>query len=185
MKRLIILSFLMGFIVTAGKAQMLTVKTNVALDAIKAPNLGLEMTTGNHTALSLSVFYADNPLIANDSRVSAIQPEWKYYFSGRALHSHYIGIGAIGADYKIHWKNKNYDGNAVGLGLTFGYVWNISKRWNIDFHAGLGAITYKQKEYYDGDNYEDYAIDGKELANSKGYYLLPTDFGISLAYIIR
>jgi hypothetical protein len=97
----------------------------------------------------------------------------------------FIGIGGIGAVYDITWSGKVYDGTALGLGLTFGYVLPLKKRLNIDFHAGFGFIHYKHKEYFVGDQYDaDYIFDGEQRANASGYYLLPTRIGVSVSYIL-
>ena len=102
------------------------------------------------------------------------------------MYREFIGIGGIGTVYDITWKGKVYDGAALGLGLTFGYVLPITSRLNIDFHAGFGFVTYKQKEYFVGDQYDsDYVFDGEQRANATGYYLLPTRIGVSVSYVIR
>src|SRR5574344_2148708 len=119
-----------------------------------------------------------------DMKIIGVQPEFRYFFSGRTFHKMFVGIGGIGASYNVHWSGKVYDGQAIGLGMTFGYVLNLSQRLNLDFHAGFGGVYYKRKEYYENDQYdEDYSIGGVERANSQGYYLMRTRIGVSLSYI--
>jgi hypothetical protein len=166
------------------KAQMIAVNTDVLNDVAMVPNIGFELATGNSTTLTLQGAYATRAL-GKEIRIAALQPELRYYLSRRTMHNEFVGIGAIGASYKINWKNKIYDGDALGIGLTFGYVWNLSQRFSVDFHAGLGVVTYKHKEYYDGDDYQNYSESGKTLTNAKGYYLIPTRIGISLSYILK
>ena len=115
-----------------------------------------------------------------------LQPEYRYYFSGRPMFREFIGIGAVGGTHDIEWKGKIYDGMNIGLGVTFGYVMPIGKRFNVDFHAGFGAVYYNHKEYFTGDQYDaDSAVDGLEKNNASGYYLLPTRIGVSITYIIK
>ena len=102
------------------------------------------------------------------------------------MHSFFVGAGALWTDYDIHWKGKVYEGQAMGLGMTFGYVFTLTRRINIDCHAGFGMIGYKHKEYFENDFYdEDYLINGLPRTNADGYTLLPTRIGVSISYIIK
>lgn len=184
--RTIILGIALAGLAKTADAQMLAVKTNVAFDAVGVPSLALEMTTGNRSTLSIAAAYANKTSwLQGDSRITLVQPEWRVYLSGRPMHSHFVGIGAVGADYNLHIKGKWYNGNAAGLGVVYGYAWTMSKRWNLDIHFGVGAIRYKQKEYFNNDNYDDYSVDGYTKANAKGWYILPTNLGLTLSYIIK
>ena len=98
----------------------------------------------------------------------------------------FVGIGAIGALYDITWKGKVYEGESCGIGIIFGYVLSLSHRLNLDFHAGFGAVYYRQKEYFEGDFYDiDYVRNGQLDVNASGYTLLPTRIGVSLSYILK
>ncbi|MFR6635582.1 MAG: DUF3575 domain-containing protein [Alistipes onderdonkii] len=37
-------------------------------------------------------------------------------------------------------RTKRYKGNAYGLGVSYGYAWMLSKRWNIALEAGIGLF---------------------------------------------
>ena len=150
-----------------------------------SPNVGLELVVGERSTLSLNGLFATKPL-GKDMKIYALQPEYRYYFSGRPMYREFFGVGAIAGTYDIKWSGKVYDGTALGLGLTFGYVMPITQRLNIDFHAGFGFIHYKHKEYFEGDQYDaDYVFDGEQKANASGYYLLPTRIGVSVSYMLR
>ena len=169
------------------KAQLFAVSTDMLHDVLMAPSIGLELVTGERTTLGLSGYGAYHPW-GNQSKFAVVQPEFRYFFSGRPMSREFVGIGAIGAIYDCHWAGKVYEGESAGLGLTFGYVLPLSHRLNIDFHAGFGVIVYRQKEYFEGDHYDtDYVRSSGSQANtnSLGYTLLPTRFGISLSYILK
>lgn len=170
---------------TTGMAQMLSLRTNLLWDALEAPSLGMEISTGNSTSLGLNISYARHPLYAKSSRIILVQPEWRYYLSRRTMHGTYMGIGAVGADYDLQWKGKRYNGDAAGAGFTVGCMVTLASRLNLDLHAGVGAVAYRQKEYYEGDNYNDYSLNSNVKTNANGYALLPTDFGITLSYILK
>ena len=101
------------------------------------------------------------------------------------MNHHFVGIGGILATYEAEWKNKMHKGDAAGVGMTFGYVFNLSRRVAVDCHAGLGLVWYHQKVYYPG-------ADGKELYNHGDAYksqigntLIPTKVGVSIMYMFR
>ncbi|MGN0069568.1 MAG: DUF3575 domain-containing protein [Prevotella sp.] len=166
-------------------AQMLSVKNNLLYDVTMTPNLGFELVVGEHTTIAANLMGNSKPL-GKDVKMLAFQPEYRYYFSGRPMFKHFVGLGAIAGSYDITWKGKIYDGISCGAGLVFGYVHKLNKRLNLDFHAGFGAVAYKQKEYFEGDNYDgDFSVNGEVKSNASGYTLIPTDIGISLTYILK
>ena len=169
---------------TAIRAQMVAVNTDIAGDALLVPNLGVEMVVGEQSTIGLHAFFTRNPYWAK-AKMVGVQPEWRYYPSRRHMHSLFFGIGALGTIYDIQWKGKVYDGHAAGAGVTFGYVWKLGNRFNLDLHAGLRLVFYKQKEYFDGDDYDEYMVGGEIRANASGYYLMPTRIGLSIAYILK
>ena len=184
--------FLIILITIAGmtelRAQMLVVNTELSSDLMMAPSLGVEIVTGEYSSIGVNALYGKK-ILGKDISITAVQPEYRYWFSGRPIHNWFIGVGGIGVLFDVKWKRKVYDGYGFGLGLTFGYVWNLKlgkdKRLNLDFHAGFGGIYYNRKEYFENDNYDvDYTIDGQVRANASGYYLLPTRIGISVSYIL-
>ncbi len=184
-KRLFLAFAMCAMVSLTSHAQMLAINTDLAWDGAGAPNLGLEMVTGNRSTVGVSAIYANNPW-GMDAKCVLVQPELRYYFSGRPMHSYFVGISGVGGTYNFTYKDKVRDGFGAGGGITFGYVWNFTKRWSLDFHTGFGCIYYKQKEHDLGDKYDDgYSVDGNIKSNSHGYSLLPTKIGISLSYILK
>lgn len=165
-------------------AQNLAVKTNALMWAALTPNAGLELVTGEHTSFDFSVFGHRNPY-GMSSEVLGIQPEFRYWFSGRPMVREFIGVGALLATYDTVVGQKVFDGDALGVGLTGGYVFPLGKRWNLELSGSLGLVYYHQKKYSVGDSYDDYFVDGKPKANSRGYEILPIDLGVTFTYIIK
>lgn len=176
------------------QAQRIAVNTDLVMDGMTLPNIGFEMVTGNKSSLGVHAMMANSPWWGSDVKGWVIQPEYRLYFSGRPMHGWFVGAGGIGGVYDVTWAGKVYDGNAIGAGLTYGFVYNFKNkkrdgglldRLTIDIHAGFGAIYYSRKEYFVNDNFDtDYAVNGNLEANAKGYYLLPTRIGISVCYIL-
>lgn len=184
MKQLVSILFLSLFCTVRMQAQQLAVGTDLMLDLLQTPNIGAEMVVGERATIGLNVFGNYKPW-GKDMKMLGVQPEVRYWFGGRPMHKYFVGVGAIGASYDITWKGKIYDGTALGAGITFGYVFNITNRLNIDAHAGFGIISYKHKEYHQYDNYYDYTHGGVIETNATGNYLLPTRIGVSLTYILK
>ena len=185
MKRLLLAVVVATMWTVNSRAQMLAANIDGLWLATLTPNIGAELVVGECSTLGLHGLFAVKPL-GKDAKIYALQPEYRFFFSGRPMYREFIGIGAVGATYDITWKGKVYDGTALGLGLTFGYVLPLKPRLNIDFHAGFGFIRYKQKEYFEGDQYDvDYIFDGEQRPNASGYVLLPTRIGVSISYILR
>ena len=158
---------LLAFMPFRVNAQLVAVSTDMAFLVTQNYNIAAEMTIGNQSTLGLSVLGNYHPWILKSMRAIAIQPEWRYYFSGRPMMRHFIGIGGLFANYNFEWDGVHYVGDAAGAGLTFGYVLPLSERFNLDFHAGVGLVFYYGEK--------------EEVGN----VILPTKIGISLSYIIR
>ena len=161
--RKLLFAALLGAACATARAQMVAVSTDVLMDALQTPSVGAELVVGERSSIGLSLFGNHNPW-GKTMKIMGLQPEWRYYFSGRPMHSWFAGIGAVGAQYDITWKGKVYDGSAVGAGLTF----------------------YRQKEYFEADSYEsDYDYGATAQSNAKGYAILPTRIGVSVSYILK
>jgi hypothetical protein len=183
-KRMLVVG-LFALIAMSMRAQMVVVGTEATSDLMLAPNVGLEIVTGNHSSMGLSLLHSPK-LLGFGLKMTAIQPEYRYWFSYRPVNKWFVGFGGIGALFEGTIKEKHYDGYGIGLGITYGYVWNITDRLNIEVHSGFGAFYYNRKEFFEGDNYDvDYTEDGAQRANAKGYYLLPTRIGVSVSYILK
>lgn len=183
-RRILHLILFIALFCPMAKGQLLAVKTDALKWAVVTPNIGLELVTTAKTTLDLSVFGNYKPW-GKDVKMMAVQPELRYWFNGRPMVREYVGVSLLGTTYDITWGKHIYQGDAIGGGLTFGYVFDIGRRWNIEFYGGFGAFAYFQKEYYITDHYEDYENGGGSKNNSTGYTLLPTKLGVSVSYILK
>lgn len=174
------------FFSISAHAQRWAVNTDVAMDACLAPSLGVELVLGKKSSLNLNALYAPKAL-GMDASIVAIQPEWRVYISGRPMYHHYFGAVGLLTQYKFKLKDRWRDGDAFGIGLSYGYVLPISQRWMVDFHTSVGGVFYRQKEYKVGDDYDGHYVnkDGYPVANSTGSIIMPLRIGIAMTYIIK
>ena len=182
---LFLLPLLLAASLQRAEAQQVAINTNVLMWGAMTPNLGVELVTGEHSSVGLSLFGHKNPY-GMTSRLLGFQPEYRYWFNGRPMIREYLGIGMLLTTYDITWKKKNvYDGDAVGIGLTGGYVFSLGKRWNLELSGSFGLLWFRQKQYYVHDNYDDYFVDEAAKTNARGYKLFPVKLGVTFSYIIK
>lgn len=165
-------------------AQQVAVKTNGLMLAAMAPNVGCEFVVGERSSIDLSAFGSVN-IYGNKAKILGFQPEYRYWFNGRPMTREFVGVAALGTTYDIAWGEQVYKGDAFGAGITFGYALNLSKRLNVEFYGGFGAVYFNQKQHYKTDNMDDYAENGVTQANANGYKLLPIKLGVSISYIFK
>ena len=172
-----------------GRAQRLAVKTNALSWAALAPDLGLEIVTGERTSLSLSVCGPDMPF-SFPYQLVVIRPEYRFWFNGRPLTREYVGLSAFGARYAITLPAGTgmanvFKGDGLAAGVSGGYVFNLSKRWNFELSGGTGLLLFRQKQFFSTDSYEQYFVEEVSKPNTIGYKLFPVNLSASFIYIVR
>ena len=165
-------------------AQQVAIKTNGLMWLAMMPNAACEFVAGERSTVDLSVFGAVN-IYGKEAKILGVAPEYRYWFNGRPMTREYVGIAAMGTTYDITWGRKVYQGDAGGLGLTLGYVMNLSKRLNVEFTGGCGLVYFQQKQYYVNDSFDDYIGAGGVQANANGYKILPLKLGVSVTWILK
>ena len=74
-------------------------------------------------------------------------------------------------------KGEYHDGQGIGGGFTYGYDFVLSKRWNLELTAGIGALYRFEKKYDEGTT-----IPSSNNANR--WCLVPIKLGVTLSYVI-
>lgn len=200
MRRILIIFFLLLFSGISVNAQRIGVKTNALYLATSTPNIGLEYAFADRFSLELEGGY--NPWTLDSDRNMKtkhflVSPEVRYWFC-EAFNGHFIGINAnytlfnlSGVDVPAVFfpsarsamvledlKNRRSEGWAAGAGLTYGCVWPIARRWNLECTVGLGYW------YTDYDKFESRKCGLFQEHVSHGAFG-PTALGISFIYLIR
>lgn len=163
MKRYLIIS-VVAFLasVCSASAQKVALKTNALYWGTTTPNIGMEFAMGERWTFELEGGY--NPFtLDKDSNMKMkhwlVSPEFRYWFCN-SFQGHFIGINGNYTQFNIgsipipvpnafinispkdapelNLKNSRIEGWAVGAGLTYGYAFPISRRWNMELTAGFG-----------------------------------------------
>lgn len=159
-----------------GNQRAIGIHTNVLYWGALTPNLGVEMPLARQWSLDVTGMYAHWDFRQNKKyRVGAIQPELRWWCC-QTMTRHFIGLHFHYAAFNIGEERFRRDGHLIGGGLSYGYVWVASSRWNIDFSAGVG---YARIEY---DKYGQKC--GLFLSKEKRNYWGPTRLGVTFTYKI-
>lgn len=185
-----LLYILLSFVLLAAgqvpaRAQLFAVKTNAASWLACTPDIGFEVIAGEHVSVALSAFGHYKPYGVWDSKMIAVQPEFRYWFNGRPLTREYIGASAALVTYDTQMFRHTYRGNAVSLGVTGGYVFSLGKHWAFELSAGVGVLLFRHKQFITGDDYDEYFHQQVTEPNNWGYKLFPSKLNASFIYIIR
>lgn len=128
----------------------LAVKTNLLYDAALMPSLEVEYRIDDRWSVALEgdlAWWRNSPK-HKFYQVAAIVPEGRYWFSTRKpWHGHYVGLFAGGTWYDLENGGTGYRGEAFLTGISYGYMWPVSR--SLSFEAGIGiGYAYAKYEKY-------------------------------------
>jgi len=201
MKRyLIITATLLLTIAGSGYAQKAAIKTNALYWATATPNLGVEFALGERWTVEVAGGY--NPwTFDKDENLKAkhylISPEVRYWFC-ESFNGHFLGINGNYTRFNIsgmpipgmfydltdkefgpkNLDDARIDGWAAGAGITYGYQFLMSSRWNLELTLGLGWW------YTEYDQFESRKCGMFQQAVGKHAIGL-TSLGVSFIYLIK
>lgn len=179
MKKIISLYALMTlfcFHSTEIKAQFYSIGTNVPALATTTLNMEASMALNRNVSLHLPVYY--NPFFFKDNKKMqqfTILPGLRYWLLESYVDG-FAGINAIASSYHITWKDYRYEGDAYGFGISAGYAWLLSPRWNLEVEGGIGLIkaNYIKSECYKC---------GKKISEENEWKAVPNKVALSLIYL--
>ena len=72
---------------------------------------------------------------------------------------------------------RAYYGDAVAAGVTYGYNWILSRRWNLEVSGGVGVARYRLVRYQPGSTHGE--------PNESGWAPRPVKLSVSFIYIAK
>lgn len=170
-------------------AQDIALKTNLAYWGTTTPNLSLELGLSNKSTLELggglNLFE-----FSGNKRMKhwLVQPEYRWWFC-ETFNGHFLGVHAHGAQFNVGgwdipigrldiFKDRRYEGYLYGGGISYGYQWVLSNRWNFEFTVGAG---YARIHY---DQYPCTTCGTKQDEGTYNYWGI-TKGGLSFIYFIK
>ena len=167
----------------------LAVKNDLLTGALSSPNLSVEVKLSDRFTLEAGFHY--NPFPAGgDKRWKHwfVQPELRYWmcqpFGGHFFGAHLMyGVYNAG-DMKLPLglfkgvRSSRYEGDFLGLGVSYGYHFILSPRWSIETSLGVGFLHI---------GYERYRClhCGEQTGGGYKNFIAPTRAAVSLVYLIN
>lgn len=139
MKKLLSLTVVVLLLAFEGKAQRISVSSDVLKWATLSPNVGVELAFSRHHAFSFSA--AACPFRVSD-RLSithlTVIPEYKYWLN-MPFYGHYLGANLLYSSYKATGSRHSGSGNIIAACANYGYSFILGDRWNVAPFVGLGV----------------------------------------------
>ncbi|MDE6498544.1 MAG: DUF3575 domain-containing protein [Muribaculaceae bacterium] len=135
------------------KLRNFALKTNLLFDAALMPNLELQWQFNRHWSVAVEgdVAWWSRPSANKYYRLAVISPEVRYHIAPRGiLHGMYAGVFGGGGWYQLaNGKNdgKGNHGEGYMAGLSFGYMWPISRCLSLEAGVGAGFMHARNREY--------------------------------------
>lgn len=167
------------------------IKINLLQGAVAlAPNLSYEAALNRKMTLDLAFAY--NPWDrkthseTNKKMIHIIvKPEFRYWLCER-FNGHFFGAHAFFWRYNVSHhkipllfkKDYQYDGHAVGMGVSYGYTWMFAQRWGVEFNAGAGVAFMRHTK-------KECPLCAPSMGKENKTYFGPTSLGIKLLWTLN
>lgn len=128
----------------------MAVKTNFLYDVILMPSLEVEYRINDRWSVNLEgdVAWWKNDPKHKYYQISTISPEARYWFKTRKpWHGHYVGAFVGGSWYDLENGGPGYKGEGVMAGLSYGYMFPVSRSLSFEAGIGLGYLFCENEEY--------------------------------------
>ena len=159
-------------------AQRVDIKTNALLWATGSPNLGAEFRVGRHVTLNFEGAVNYLKISSINTKAAAFMPEVRYWFSGRPLAGHFVGLMGGAASYSTTFSQTRHKGDVFAAGLTYGYSFVLSRHWSLEATAGVGVAHLNEKRFKTTE-------EAPAEANNKKWAPTLTKLGVTFVYIIK
>lgn len=157
----------------------MTIKTNIAYDAIAIPNFDFSIGLSEHITLDIPImwsFWNWKPDLG--LRVLGTQPRILYWFQ-KPGQSHAAGIDTGMYFYNLRigdYRYQDYRRPLLCISLNYTYALRLSSKWHMEFSISAGYANSRYNRYYNIDNG---ALKDRKTLN----YFGPTQVGVNLCYI--
>ncbi|MDR6515704.1 DUF3575 domain-containing protein [Chryseobacterium camelliae] len=182
-------------------SKSLYIKGNALFIPIGVLNAGVEYQLSKKYTLQGDIFISPwKSFAGHEFQYYSVSAEGRYYFD-EAFKHWYVGANIATSAFVLqkwnYWKAGVYEnketgekfenselyqkGHSVIFGITAGYQFNLSERWNIDIYATAGTSQdfYKGYERSTGRRY-----DSAQKFNKSGE-ILPYRGGVMISYKLK
>lgn len=169
------------------KGSTIGLKTNIPYWSTATFNLGAEVRLAEkwtfEVEAGLNPFSGknDDGSYGKSIKHFRLHPEARYWFC-ETFYGHFLGLHVPYLIYNVSdikllgTRNERHQGWGTGVGLSYGYDWVLSRRWNLEATLGVGYL-YLESEKYPCANC------GRKEATVKKHYFGPTQAAVNLIYL--
>ena len=186
-KTVLISLFCILFYTNVEAQKIIGVKTNIPHWASATPNIGVEVAFWNKMSFEISGGY--NPFeFGNEQHWKhwIIWPEIRYWF-WEPFNGHSIGVHGVFSEFNVgglnlpvkkltSLKDRRYQGEINGVGLSYGYAWILGNNLLIEVSVGAGYGRLNYDVFSKGK-------DGFKKNEGRKHYIGPTKGAVSLVYV--
>lgn len=159
-------------------AQIFSVRADALSVLTATVHLGAEVSVADKWTVEVSGYW--NPICTDNFsiRFHAVQLGARYWFY-ESFVGHFLGQHLTYVGYDLGSRRKRYDGRAYGLGVSYGYAWMLSKRWNVAIEAGISIFRTEdtRRDPTVGDWEDEY------IYHSRRWTLAPSRLEVSFSYL--
>ena len=160
------------------KAQYYGVRLNTLALTTGTLNAGFEVMLGDKYTADISAYW--NPVKAKNLQMQfvAVQPGIRRWFY-ESYTGHFVAAHLAYAHYSVGGSDHYSKGWLTGIGVSYGYAWPLSKRWNLSVEAGLGIYYMRdtKRAHYVGE------FDDEYIRRYRRWNLLPSKCEVSFTYL--
>lgn len=128
-----------------------SVKTNALIDLTTTVNVGVELGLYEQWSVQLMAYVNPWKFGNNHFNLYMVQPEARYWFNnnlggqfvGLHVNAGYFDLSRL--SYTGNFLGKNFTpikGGGIGVGVDYGYKWNLKQQWYIEAAVGLGYSAF-------------------------------------------
>ena len=183
MDRLSRLFITVAFVMAAALclSQRVALKTNLLEYAQLTPNVGVELTVGNHSSVEL--WAAVTPYSRRSSYpgkyMIAFNPEYRRWLI-RPQYGHFFGV-ALGYTYadmgpRALLVDRYVEASALAIGPSYGYSFLINDRWSVECNIAAGYLYARTSSSLPG------STTSGDVAEH--HLFAPIRCGVNIVYII-
>ena len=128
----------------------LALKTNLVYDAVLMPSLEVEYRIDDRWSVNVE---GEVAWWKRDSRhkyyqIATLGPEARYWFkTKKPWHGHYVGLFGLGSWYDLENGGRGYKGEFWSVGLSYGYMFPVSRSLSFEAGIGVGFLRTWYEEY--------------------------------------
>ena len=163
------------------------IKTNLVYGAALTPNLAVELPFKQHFSFEASTTYNAWDMKDNIKWKNLVVMGELRYWPKKSLQGQFFGlhlnwakynIGGIKMPYFADAIYYRYDGWMSGVGVSYGYMFNLSKSWTFEANIGIGLNYTAYDKYLQ-------PVCGAYWGSYKNVLFMPTKIGLSIVYKIN